>query len=204
MLARVLHRTAFFRETHQENRDAVVLDPTCRNCHSGRPLSPHSDAQTQAQKPITIAASNQVTNRDNPNHPFLILPNELLLMILDELDQPSLESLRRSSPDFLRVLPTLYPHLFSRSLQGKHPWPVRRLWTLSSSQRHETLVLVANKSLTPTQPTMQPHHPKESPDGRQVACCRMLGLANAWRFIPCPDCGLKHPPRALPAPLPAS
>jgi hypothetical protein len=148
---------------------------------------------------------------------LLNLPLELLIMILDKLDKISLESLRRASAVFLRVIPDIYPRLFTRIMLGDHPWPVLRLWTLHLNQRRDLLRLLARDLHVGSagsragggvviQGSSAPESSVTSAElarkagGHEVVCRGgMLGLTKAWRYIPCADCGRIHPPRGLPA-----
>ena len=142
--------------------------------HCKPPTQPITSTQTTASTPL-----------------LLTLPIELLLQILSHLDQPTLESLRRTAPIFLRLLPALYPTLFTHSLQGSHPWPVRRLWTLSKSHRRDLLRLVAEgAALAPPAGGLP-----GGADAKGGACTGgKLGLKRAWRYLLCPECRVVHPP----------
>ncbi|KAL2190259.1 hypothetical protein L209DRAFT_167990 [Thermothelomyces heterothallicus CBS 203.75] len=134
--------------------------------------------------------------------PFLALPNDILLLILEVLDPTALELLRRTCRSFLAVLPAFYPHLFSSQLQGPLPWPVRRPWTLGAEQRRELGRLVARDSVLPGGTGVRRRSCGFcSCPCRCFDCCSgpgsMLGLTKAWRYIPCARCGRVHPPRKV-------
>ncbi|KAK4034651.1 hypothetical protein C8A01DRAFT_38909 [Parachaetomium inaequale] len=161
----------------------------------------------------TPTSHGHLTTHQQTDSPILNLPNELLILITDTLDQPTLELLRRASPVFLRALPAIYPRLFSHTLQGFLPCPVRRPWTLTHSQRREVLRLV-DKGGSPEPAPVAPVPDRSVTAGMAqavgsakavgmpvVRCGRMLGLKKAWRYVPCPDCGRVHPPKGAVTPL---
>jgi hypothetical protein len=95
-----------------------------------------------------------------------------------------------------------------------HPWPVRRVWTLGGRQRGELGRLLARDcvglgsfrggvggggelGVGLGKGRMGGH------DGEVEVGCggRMLGLAKAWRYVRCVDCGRVHPPGGMQMPL---
>ena len=173
MLAPVHQRTISFQNTPRDGlrRSSSIHFPVA---HYKLPIQPTASTQTNTSAPL-----------------LLTLPIELLLQIFSLLDQPTLESLRRTSSIFLRLLPVLYPTLFTCALQGSHPWPVRRLWTLSKTQRRDLLSLVEEGSaLAPSAGVLL-----GGGDAKVGACTGgKLGLKRAWRYLLCPECRVVHPP----------
>lgn len=205
---------------HHLHYSAIMSTSLCQNTFSQDttaefPSHPKTTAPDNAALIRCPMAGTQLEprhthhrNANQPNARIFTLPNELLLKILDNLDQPALESLRRTSAIFLRALPGIYPSLFTTTFQGLLPWPVRRPWTLGVKERKELRGLLARDC-----PKMggQPPPAKavavdlrgvlRTGESAQVVCNgRMLGLSKAWRYIPCADCGRIHPPRGLQTP----
>jgi hypothetical protein len=91
-----------------------------------------------------------------------------------------------------------------------HPWPVRRVWTLGGRQRGELGRLLARDRASGSFGSFGRGGGGELGKGRmgghdgevEVGCGgRMLGLAKAWRYVPCVDCGRVHPPGGMQMPL---
>ncbi|KAL2129628.1 hypothetical protein VTI74DRAFT_7509 [Chaetomium olivicolor] len=147
-------------------------------------------------------------HNDNDDISLLTLPNELLLQILRHLapDQPSLECLRRTCRVFLRTLPDIFPKLFSKSLQGSFPWPVRRMWTFGVEQRRALAELLARDSeLSPGRGRLQAVGRRQANLGSVEAeggvggsgngGKRVIGVGGKFRCrrVLCERCGMEHP-----------